>query len=89
MRSHNKRQLDSIFNFLWFDQQSFKIKASYNKNNSVHQHQFNMQIIQRFFHFNECDTKKSFLTILAVVLFWGRDKSQDFPVNVWQRLGVL
>lgn len=59
MRSHNKRQLDSGFNFLWFDQQSFKIKASYNKNNNrVHQHQFNVQIIAIFFYFNECDTTK-------------------------------
>lgn len=35
MRSHNKRQLDPLLNFLWFDKQSFKIKASYNKKKEI------------------------------------------------------
>ena len=30
MRNGNKRQLHSILHLLWFDQQSFKIEASYN-----------------------------------------------------------
>lgn len=70
MRSHNKRQLDSVFNFLWFDQQSFKIKTSYNKNNiSAHQHQINVQIITFFLHFNSSVTQKNVdqSTISAVV----------------------
>lgn len=35
MRSHNERQLHSIFHFLWFDQQSFKIKAGWKRKQLV------------------------------------------------------
>lgn len=69
MRSHNKRQLDSVFNFLWFNQQSFKIKASYNKNNSVHHRHFNVQIMKNFFHFNECDTKKVAQSTISTIVW--------------------